>query len=74
MNFWINVRFGTILHDYVILYLFLNFLNMELLIIIVIFPNLVNMADAYVKNFVNGVLSGGRRTCKQLLEAIFCQN
>jgi len=51
MNFWINVGFDIIFHNDLILYLFLNFLNMELLIIIVIFPILVNIVDGYVKIF-----------------------
>ena len=52
MNFWINVRFGAILSNYVILCRFVNFLNMELLIIIVIFSILVNMVDGYVQNLL----------------------
>jgi hypothetical protein len=60
MNFWINVGFDIIFNNYVILYLFLNFLNMELLIIIVIFPNLVNMVDAYVYILINKYIENHR--------------
>lgn len=69
MNFWIIVKFGILLLYYIILKSFMKFQNMDSLIIIVIFPNLVNMVDDSVENSLERGMRRGSRVVEQSQES-----